>query len=115
MKYKRDLILYKGYFKDFYDALPFEVEKKTDYVLQIIMTEDVIPVKYFRHIVGVKGLYEIRVEYESNIYRIFCCLDEGQIVVLFNGFHKKTQKTPSKQIKQARKIMNEYFKEKKGH
>lgn len=114
MKYKRNLVLYKDYFSDFYDALPPEVEKKTDYVLNRVMTEDIIPVRYFKHIVEVKGLYEIRIEFESNIYRIFCCLDEGQVVVLFNGFQKKTQKTPSKQIKQARKIMNEYFKEKKG-
>lgn len=114
MKYKRNLILYKDYFNDFYSALSSEVAKKTDYVLQIIMTEDRIPIKYFRHIEGIKDLYEIRIENAGNIYRIFCCLDEGQIVVLFNGFQKKTQRTPLKQIKQARKIMNEYFKEKKG-
>lgn len=114
MKYKRDLILYKDYFNDFYGGLSQEVEKKVDYILRVIMTEDIIPAKYFRHIVGVKGLYEIRIEYEGNIYRIFCCLDEGQIVVLFNGFQKKTQKSPLQQTRQARKIMNEYLKEKKG-
>lgn len=114
MKYKRNLILYKDYFSDFYNALSLEVEKKIDYVLRVIMTEDIIPAKYFKHITGVKGLYEIRIECEGSIYRIFCCLDEGQIIVLFNGFQKKTQKTPLQQIRQARKIMNEYFKEKKG-
>lgn len=80
----------------------------------MLQAEDNIPVRFFKHIESVKGLYEIRIEYESNTYRIFCCLDEGQIVVLFNGFQKKSQKTPPKEIELATRIMKEYFKEKKG-
>lgn len=114
MECKRTILLYKHYFNEFYNTLSLEVEKKIDYVMKVILTEDRIPLKYFKHIVEVKGLYEIRIEYESNIYRIFCCLDEGQVVVLFHGFQKKTQKTPSRQIEKARKIMSEYFKEKRG-
>lgn len=63
---------------------------------------------------GVKGLFEIRIEYQSNIYRIFCCFDKGNLVVLFNGFQKKTQKTPRKEIEKAEKIMKEYFEEQKN-
>ena len=59
------------------------------------------------------GLYEIRIEYKSNIYRIFCCFDEGQLIVLFNGFQKKTQKTPQKEIDKALQLMNKYFASKK--
>jgi len=58
---------------------------------------------------GYEGLYEVRVEYQSNIYRIFCCFDEGRLVVLFNGFHKKTQKTPKEEIDKAIRLKNEYF------
>jgi len=58
---------------------------------------------------GYDGLFEIRIEYESNIYRIFCCFDEGNIVVLFNGFQKKTQKTPKKEIEKSLRIKQEYF------
>ena len=72
-----------------------------------------IPTKFFKSIEGVKGLFEIRVEYESNIYRIFCCFDKGNLVVLFNGFQKKTQKTPTKELNKAEKIMEEYFNEQK--
>jgi phage-related protein len=61
---------------------------------------------------GTDGLYEIRIEFESNIYRIFCCFDKGNLVVLFNGFQKKSQKTPSGELDKAVKIMNEYFDEK---
>ena len=61
---------------------------------------------------GPEGLYEIRIEFQGNIYRIFCCFDEGQIIVLFNGFQKKSQKTPAGEIERALKIMTEYFDEK---
>jgi len=58
---------------------------------------------------GTDGLFEIRIEFESNVYRIFCCFDEGNLVVLFNGFQKKSQKTPQKEIDKALKIKQEYF------
>ncbi len=60
------------------------------------------------------GLYEIRVEYGSNIYRLFCCFDEGRIIVLFNAFQKKTQKTPQKEIEKALRLKREYFEFKKN-
>jgi phage-related protein len=77
-----------------------------------IMTQEQIPAKYFSSIVGVRGLYEIRVEEGGNIYRIFCCMDEGNLVVLFNGFQKKSQKTPPEEIARATRIMNDYFRKK---
>ncbi len=73
-----------------------------------------IPIKFFKSIEGEKGLYEIRIEYQSNIYRIFSCLDKGRLVILFNGFQKKTQKTPSREIDKAKRIMKEYFNEQKA-
>lgn len=72
-----------------------------------------VPSKFFKSIEGVKGLFEIRVEYQSNIYRIFCCLDKGNLVILFNGFQKKTQKTPQNELAKAIKFMREYFNEEK--
>lgn len=110
----REILLYKNYFNDFYKGLSLEVAKKVDYVMKLVLTEEILPAKFFKHIINVKGLYEIRIEKQSNIYRIFCCLDEGRVVVLFNGFQKKTQKTPHEQIMKAQRIMNEYFNEKKG-
>ncbi len=74
-----------------------------------------IPTKFFKHLSGTDGLYEIRIESGSNIYRIFCCFDEGNLVVLFNVFQKKTRKTPKKDLDLAVKLKEEYFnsKEKK--
>ena len=73
-----------------------------------------IPQKFFKHIESTEGLYEIRIKVKSDIYRVFCCFDEGQIVILFNGFQKKSQKTPKSEIEKALKLKQEYFREKKG-
>ena len=62
---------------------------------------------------GYNGLFEIRIEYQSNIYRVFCCFDKGLLVVLLNGFQKKTQKTPKDEIERAMRLKNEYFQLKK--
>jgi len=112
MPFKRKLFFYKNYFYDFFNELPEAAKEKTDYVLFVVQYAESIPVKFFKHIEGVKGLYEIRVNGSGNCYRYFCCNDEGNIVVLFNGFNKKTQKTPLKEIRRAQKIMQEYYQEK---
>ena len=62
---------------------------------------------------GYEGLFEIRVEYQSIINRVFCCFDKGKLIVLFNGLQKKTQKTPKKEIEKAMKLKDEYFRLKK--
>jgi len=109
---KRKLIFYKNYFNDFFEKLPEKVKSKIDEVLYMIMVLERIPAKFFSHMSGDDGLYEVRIEYSSNIYRIFCCFDEGNLIVLFNGFQKKSQKTPKKEIDKALKIKAEYFEEK---
>lgn len=110
---KRKVIFYKSYFQDFYDVLDSKTRKKILQVLSWIQSLDIIPVSMMKSITGVKGLFEIRIEYSSNIYRIFCCFDSGELVILFNGFQKKTQKTPQEEIERAQKLMKEYFDSKK--
>lgn len=114
MKYKRTFKVYGTYFWDFYNDLSLTVQKKIYYVLEHIRVEEVIPAKFFQQVVSVKGLYEIRVEVDGNIYRVFCCFDKGQLVVLFNGFQKKSQKTPKNEIEIAKKLMNDYWRTKEG-
>lgn len=109
----REIIFYKDYFEDFFESLPEKVKNKIDEVIFMITILERIPTKFFKSIEDVKGLFEIRIEYESNIYRIFCCFDKGNLVVLFNGFHKKTQKTPPKELQKAEKLMEEYFQQQK--
>ena len=107
--YKRTIVPFKDYFKEFKRTLSKDVLMKIYQVFIYIMSEDIIPVKYLKKIEGVKDLYEIRIEHNGNIYRIFCCFDEGNLVILFNAFQKKTQKTPTSEIERAIRIKEEYF------
>lgn len=112
MEGPRQIRYFKNYFLDFFDQQNEKVKEKIDHVLFVVTVADRIPQKFFQHLEGTNGLYEIRVEFQGNIYRIFCCFDEGQVVILFNGFQKKSHKTPSGELDKAVKIMNEYFDEK---
>jgi phage-related protein len=108
----RSLIFFKRYFFDFYDDQPEKVKEKIDYVLYLIRHIEQIPQKFLKHVEGTKGLHEVRVEYGGNIYRIFCCFDEGRIVILLNGYQKKSQKALKGEIEKALLIMREYFTDK---
>ena len=105
----RQIIFHGDYFTDFYKVLDLKVKEKVKHVLELIKQVDRVPEKFLAPIVGYDGLFEIRIEYQSNIYRIFCCFDEGRLIVLFNGFQKKTQKTPINEIEKAMRLKKEYF------
>ena len=109
MNQVRELVFYRNHFYDFFDKQSEKAKEKIDYVLFLLTHFDKVPEKFLKHIEGQKGLYEIRVEHGSNIFRIFCCFDKGKIVVLFNGYQKKSNKTSSQQIELANKLMKEYF------
>jgi phage-related protein len=118
MKIQRQIIFHEHYFIDFYLEQTVKVQEKIEYVFRVIQTVQNVPKKFLDHLTGTDGLYEIRVEFESNIFRIFCCFDKGNLVVLFNGFQKKMQKTPKNEIDLALKLKDEYFNSKKknnGH
>ena len=106
----RVLEVYKEYFWEFYNELPKEVQEKIDYVFEIIISMDRIPKKFFKHVDD--GIYEIRAERDSNIYRIFSFFDDGKLVILLHGFQKKTQKLPAKEIKRAKKLRKLYYDDK---
>jgi len=112
MEKRRQIIYFKNYFTDFFNDQTERVKDKIDYVLFLIAVAERIPGKFFKYMQGTDGLFEIRIEFESNIFRIFCCFDEGSLVILFNGFQKKSQKTPRKELDKAIRIKKEYFREK---
>ena len=113
MEKNREIIFYENHFEDFFEPLDNDLKDKIDEILYLITVVQQIPRKFFDSISSIKGLFEIRIEYKSNIYRIFCCFDKGNLIVLFNGFQKKTQKTPPKEIAKAELLMIKYFKEQK--
>ncbi|WP_337940363.1 type II toxin-antitoxin system RelE/ParE family toxin [Parabacteroides sp.] len=112
MKTIRNFFFYGNYAFDFIKQQNTPMQKKIKFVFDVLRYEQVVPKQFIKHIEGTKGLYEIRVEAESNIIRIFCCFDEGQLIVLFNGFQKKSRKTPAREIQKALSLMKEYFESK---
>jgi len=109
---QRKIIFHGDHFIDFYLEQKEKVQEKIEYVFKILKILQKVPKKILDHVKGTDGLYEIRVEFEGNIYRIFCCFDIGNLEVLFNGFQKKSQKTPKKEIDLALKLKDEYFRSK---
>jgi len=113
MKNKRELYFFKEYFKKFYDDQNDKVKRKILWTLRVVTELDQIPEIYLKHIKNSSGLYEIRVQVGSNIFRIFCFFDIDNLVVIGHGFQKKTQKTPKQQIERAEQIKKEYYESKK--
>ncbi len=107
--YIRNTIVYKDYFWDFYNNQTKAVQEKIDWVIGLVRTLKFIPDKFFKHLEGTHGIYEMRIKVGSDIFRIFCCFDKGNLVILFNGFQKKTNKTPSQEIERAKKLKQQYF------
>ena len=106
----RNIQYYKNYFIDFYNALDSATQRKLAYVIQYVKTESRWNEKFVKFIRD--GLFELRAMHNGNIYRVFFILDEGNIIILFNGFQKKTQKTPKQEIEKAIKLKNQYYAEK---
>ena len=103
----RKIIFYKDYFEDFFVKQRDKVKDKIVWTLELIEDVQKIPDTYLKHLENTDGLYEIRVQQGSDIFRIFCFFDQGQLVILMNGFQKKSQKTPKKEIDKALKIKEE--------
>ena len=108
----RTTIFYKDYFDEFFVKQREKVKDKIIWTLELIEELERVPETYLKHIENTDGLYEIRVQLASDIFRIFCFFDQEKLVVLANGFQKKTQKTPKKEIEMALKIKAEYESEK---
>lgn len=104
----RKVTFYKSYFQDFFSKQNKKVRAKIIWTFDLIEDLQRVPETYLKHIENTDGLYEIRVQLGSDIFRMFCFFDQGQLVVIANGFQKKTQKTPKKEIEKALKIKAEY-------
>lgn len=108
----RTVFFYKTYFSDFYAKQRLKVRDKILWTFRIIEYIQHVPRIYLEQLEGTDGLYEIRVKQGSDIFRIFCFFDEGQLVVLANGYQKKTQRTPKSEMEKALRIKKEYEQEK---
>ncbi len=103
----RTAVFYKDYFKMFFDEQSPKTKAKIIWTLSLIEELQRVPETYLKHLEGTDGLYEIRVQVGGDVFRLFCFFNAGQLVVLVNGFQKKTQKTPRQEINKASKIKND--------
>ncbi|WP_298147535.1 type II toxin-antitoxin system RelE/ParE family toxin [Flavobacterium sp.] len=110
----REVIAYENHFEDFLLAQPTKVQDKIFKIIQAIETLERVPSNYLKSLEGTNGLYEARIQLSSNIWRVFCFFDHGKLVILLNGFQKKTQKTPKNELDKALKLMTKYYAEKKA-
>lgn len=109
----REVIAYKSYFIEFLKSQPMKVQNKIFKIIEAIETLERIPTTYLKQISGTNGLYEARIQLGTDIWRVFCFFDKGKLVILLNGFQKKTQKTPKSEIAKATLLMKEYYESRK--
>lgn len=107
---ERRVKAYKDYFLKFINSLNDSQSRKVFYVIDMLKSQERLSEKFVKHLED--GIYELRAEYAGDIFRVLFIFDEGQIILLFNGFHKKTQKTPRKEIDLAKKLRREYYDDK---
>jgi phage-related protein len=109
----REVIAYKNYFVDFLTKQPIKVQNKIFKIIEAIETLERIPTTYLKLLSGTDRLYEARIQLGTDIWRVFCFFDKGKLVILLNGFQKKTQKTPKNEIEKAINLMKEYYESRK--
>ena len=107
MKGERTILAYKNYFSDFISSLTDAEARKVFYVIDMLKTQERVNAKFVKYLRD--EIFELRAEHNSNIFRVFFIFDEGNVVMLFNGFQKKTQKTPQSVINKAIQIKKEYY------
>ncbi len=103
---------YQSFFKEFLERQSTKVQNKIFKLIEAVEFLERVPENYLKSIKGRRGLYEIRIQLGSNIWRVFCFFDEDRLVILLNGFVKKTQKTPRRELDLASKLMMEYYENK---
>ena len=108
----RTIVFYKEYFQEFFSAQKDKVKDKIIWTLTLIEDIERLSKYYLKHLEGTDGLYEIRIQLGNDIFRIFCFFDAGKLIIITNGFQKKTQKTPKQEIEKALKIKQDYENEK---
>jgi len=106
----RRIVIFGEHFWDFYNRQTLKIKERINWTIKLIKTVDRVPKKYLKNITGTT-LYELRIISGTNIYRIFCFFNKGKLIVVLNGFQKKTQKTPKNEIKLALKLQKQYYDE----
>ena len=99
----------KSPIEEFLDSLTGKQAQKVLWVLQLIEELEIVPRQYFKKLVDSEGIWEVRVQFGNDIFRLLGFFDDGTLLILTNGFAKKTQKTPSQEIALAVRRKNDYL------
>ena len=110
----RKVIAFKHYFEEFLVRQPARVQNKIFKIMEAIETLERVPEAYLKAVKGTRGLYEARISIGTDTWRVFCFFDRDKLVILLNGFTKKSQKTPVREIRKAVRLMNDYYNEKEN-
>ena len=110
--FKRGVRVYKNHFWDFYNKLDTKVQSKIDWTITLVQITKIVPRKFLKHLTNTDGLWEMRISADNGIFRIFCFFDKGNLIIVLNGFQKKTQTTPKTEIKKAERLKKEYYENK---
>ncbi len=94
---------------DFLDSLTEKQVEKVFFVLDLIETIDIVPRKFFKKLNSTDDIWEVRVQYANNIFRLLGFYDNDELIILNHAFVKKTQKIPKKEIKIAEQRKKDYF------
>jgi phage-related protein len=105
----REVVEFENHFSEFLKKQPVKVQNKVFKIIEAIETLERVPSNYLKMLVGTNGLYEARIQLGSDIWRVFCFFDQGKLVIVLNGFTKKTKKTPKNEIKKALHLMQKYY------
>jgi phage-related protein len=95
--------------EEFLDALSAKQAKKVTWVLKLLEELAFVPSQYFSKLENTTGIWEVRAQVGGDIFRILCFMDGNNVVVLTNGFQKKTQKTPRQEIDIAEQRKRDYL------
>ena len=114
----REVIFYKTQNDDcpiekFLDSLSAKQAKKVTWVLSLIEELAFVPKQYFKKLEGTDEVWEVRIDVGSDTFRLLGFFDKGNLVILTNGFAKKTQKTPASEIALAEARKKDYQSRKK--
>jgi phage-related protein len=109
----REVVEFENHFSEFLRKQPVKVQNKIFKIIEAIETLERVPSNYLKMLVGTNGLFEARIQLGSDIWRVFCFFENGKLVILLNGFTKKTQKTPKYEIEKALQLMQKYYDKKK--
>ena len=105
----REVVEFENHFSEFLKKQPVKVQNKVFKIIEAIETLERVPSNYLKMLVGTNGLYEARIQLGSDIWRVFCFFDQGKLVIVLNGYTKKTKKTPKNEIKKALHLMQKYY------